>query len=269
MKIKTFILGTLLGLVFPFAAQAEMETKQQNLSVCDAECSQLNVSQTSNFPVEMQSDESEVAQRTRPRRVRTRRRDDLKRFYVGATLGLFFPGTFDDFPEIIDEDGEAESIDFGTGFGGNIYGGYKFNNFIGADLEVLLFTGDAEPFDSGYTSFGVFLNPRFTYSFNQDDINRSPYAYLSPGLGIAGVSFADEIEDTLDDNDIDTSASGFALQIKGGFGYPLSGLIDLFAQVRYFTAFNVYSEDDLPDQLEGDDQNFNSLGVELGINFKL
>lgn len=267
MKIKTLILAALLSLGFPLAVKAEAVEEQKHLSFCDTECDRLNVSQTNNFPIEVNS-EDEVAQRTRPRRVRTRRRaSDFRKFYVGGTLGAFFPSTFEDFPEI-DNDGEGEDIDFDTGFGGSIYGGYKFSKFIGADLEFLLFGGGAEPFDSNYGSFGIFLNPRFTYGFNLDNLDRSPYIFVSPGLGIAGVGFSDDLEDTLDDNDIDTSASGFALQIKAGVGYPFSELIDIFTQVRYFTAFNVYSEDDIPDQFDGDDQSFNSLGLELGINFK-
>lgn len=268
MKIKTLILTALLSIGFPLAVKAETGTELETISFCDIECSQLNVSQTNNFPVQLVEDDSKVAQRTRIRR--TRRGSDLKRLYLGGTLGLFFPGTFDDFPEVNNEDGDGESIDFGTGFGASIYAGYKFSSFLSADLEAFLFGGGADPLDdSVYGSAGIFINPRFTYALNQDNVNKSPYVFLSPGLGVVSVGFGEDLEDTLDFNDIDTSGSGLALQLKAGVGFGLSETIDIFGQARYFTAFNVYSEDDIPDQFEADDQNFSSFGLELGLNFKI
>ena len=270
MKIKTIILTALLSIGFPLAAKAETGTELKTLSFCDAECSQLNLSQTNNFPVQLAEEENEVAQRTRTRIRRTSRGSDLKRFYLGGTLGLYFPGTFDDFPEIVVDDGDSEPIDFGTGFGASLYGGYKFNSLIGADLEFILFGGGADPLDdSVYGSAGVFLNPRFTYAFNRDNVNKSPYVFLSPGLGVVSVGFGEDLETRLDINDIDTSGSGLALQLKAGVGFGLSETIDIFGQARYFTAFNVYSEDDIPDRFDADDQNFSSFGLELGLNFKI
>ena len=254
MKIKNAIFVGLLAACFPAAVQAQnMENYGEYQKSNDL---------TVNY--EQQSEtEDQLAQRTRTRPRRTRRgSSDFKKLYLGGTLGVFAPGELDD----------GLNIDPGTGVGGSLHVGYKFSKFIGADLELLIFGGgaevpDTEAFDdSSYASVGLFANPRFTYSFNQDNINNSLYVFVSPGIGINAVGFGGDIEDDLDDSDIDTSGAGLALQAKAGVGYPLSESLDIFGQARYLKTFNIYTESD--DDLV-DDQDFDSLGFELGLNLKL
>ena len=256
MKIKNTILAGLLVAAFPMAAQAQnIENYDEYQVSCEtgADCNDFDV----NYE---QQPTNELSQRTRTRRTR-RRSSDFKKFYVGGALGIFSPGELDD----------GLNIDPGTGFGGNLYAGYKFSKFIGADLELLIFGGDAEVpdtdafDDSTYASVGLFASPRFTYSFDQDNVNKSPYVFLSPGLGINAVGFGGDIEDDLEDSDVDTSGTGFALQAKAGVGLPLSETLDIFGQTRYLKTFNIYTESD--DDLL-DDQDFSSLGFELGLNLK-
>lgn len=258
MKIKNVILAGLLAACLPVAVQAQNVDNYEEYSVsCETgfDCNDIKV----NYEQQSETNE-QLSQRTRPRRTR-RSSSDFKKFYAGGTLGIFFPGELDD----------GLNIDPGTGVGGSLYGGYKFSSFIGADLELLIFGGgadvpDSENFDdSSYASVGLFVNPRFTYAFNQSNINKSPYVFLSPGLGINAVGFGGDIEDDLDNSDVDTSGSGFALQAKAGVGYPLSETLDLFGQARYLKTFNIYTESD--DDLV-DDQDFDSLGFELGLNLK-
>ena len=265
MKIKNIILASALLASLPVAVQAQETSSYDNLKVsCEsgAECSDFGV----NF---QQGDE--VAQYT-PRRTRTRRTrgSDDKKIYAGATLGLFFPSEIDDYRlQIISGDAtDLQSVDPSTGFGGSIYGGYKFSEMIGADIEAFVFGGDSDPLDSSYTSYGFFINPRFTYSFNPENF-KSFYVFASPGIGIAGVDFGDEISDASQNSD--DSGTGFALQAKVGAGYPVTDTIDIIGQVRYFNAFNVLETTQFGEAgevSESEDQDFNSLGFELGANFK-
>ncbi|MDJ0596532.1 MAG: hypothetical protein QNJ72_42290 [Pleurocapsa sp. MO_226.B13] len=77
-------------------------------------------------------------------------------------------------------------------------------------------------------------------------------------LLIVGIGFGDEIDDIVEDPD-----SGFAFQIKAGAGLPLSESFDVFGQIRYVNAFDIYPEQD------GDDGNLSTVGLEAGLNFKL
>ena len=265
MRIKTIIVAALLSLGLPFAAKAETGEDQKYQVSCGAECSQFNVAQTNSFPVEINTNDADLAQsQRRRRRVRRTRRTRTRKIYLGGTLGVFFPSELEEFDgDVVDGLDDSESIDPGTGFGGSIYGGYKFNNLLSADIEFFVFGGGANPIDdSGYTSLGFFVNPRFTFAFNKGSAN-SPYAFISPGLGLASVNLSDEISDRFSGDD---SGSGFALQIKGGIGYPLSETIDIFGQARFFNAFQVYEIIGVGDE---DDQDFNTFGLEVGVNFKL
>ncbi len=87
---------------------------------------------------------------------------------------------------------------------------------------------------------------------------KAPYLFASPGVGIVGIGFGDEIDDIVEDPD-----SGFAFQIKAGAGLPLSESFDIFGQIRYVNAFDIYPEQD------GDDGNLSTVGLEAGLNFKL
>ena len=260
MKIKTTILTILLALA-PVAVRAQdADSSYENYQVG------CNATECNDFEVNYQEDE--VAQRTRNRRTRRTRRTDDKKIYVGGTLGIFFPSEVDDFEIgiVSGETTDLETVDPGTGFGGSVYGGYKFTDRIGADVEAFVFGGDADPLDSSYTSYGFFVNPRFTYTFDQAN---GLYVFGSPGIGIAGVDFGDEISDA--EGVEDASGAGFALQAKVGVGYPVSDSLDIIGQARYFNAFNAVETTQFGaggQVSETEDQDFNSFSVEAGVNFK-
>ena len=185
--------------------------------------------------------------------------DELKKVNLGGTVGIFLPSDSDEFdPD--NEDFDFDSIDIESGFGGSAYAGYRFNNFLSTDLEFVAFTGDAEPFDSSYTSVGFFVNPRYTLNLGINS-NASPYVFVSPGIGVAGVGFGDDLESQISDDGLNT---GVALQIKAGGGLPLSQSVDVFGQARYLNAFKVYEISSTDDE-----QGFSSFSLEAGLNFKL
>ncbi|MBE9045391.1 outer membrane beta-barrel protein [Pleurocapsales cyanobacterium LEGE 10410] len=256
---KTVLLATLLS-AFPLAGiQAQDLDNYQVGCNAGAECNDFVGSYE-------QADGDEVAQ-VRRRRTRTRRtrRTDTK-YYVGGTLGIFFPSEVEDLQVL------ADTVDPGTGFGGSLYGGYKFNQYISADIEGLIFFGDAEPLDSSYTSYGFFVNPRFTYTFERDTLSDNLsglYVFASPGIGIAGLDFGDDLGDTLEPSDND-SGSGFAFQIKAGAGYPVSDKIDIIGQVRYLNALDAFevTEVGVDGITSTEDQGFDAFSVELGANYK-
>ena len=261
MKIKTTMLAVLLALA-PVAVRAQDVDSYENYQVgCNsgAECN--------SFEVNYQGDE--VAQgRTRNRRTRRTRGSDDKKIYVGGTLGIFFPSEVEDFEiGIVSGDvTDLETVDPGTGFGGSVYGGYKFTDSISADVEGFVFGGDADPLDSSYTSYGFFINPRFTYTF--DEAN-GVYVFASPGIGIAGVNFGDEIGDA--EGVEEDSGTGFALQAKVGAGYPVSDSLDIIGQARYFNAFSAIETTQFGAGgvvSETEDQDFSSFSLEAGVNFK-
>lgn len=267
MNIKTAVLAIILATGLPVAVQAQDVNDYENYRVaCDsgAECNDFQV----NYE---QSDGDKVAQtrRTRPRRTRSSSLDS--KYYVGGTLGAFFPSEIDDFQVGVVGPGNVtnlETVDPGAGFGGSVYGGYQFSELIGADIEAFVFGGGAEPFDSSYTSYGFFINPRFTYTIDPNN-DRSIYVFASPGIGLAGVNFGDDLSDALgDDSD---SGTGFALQVKAGAGYPVSDSIDIIAQARYFNAFSAIETTQFGQGgtvSETEDKGFNAFSIEAGANFK-
>ena len=259
IKINTAVLTILIGCGICLPAKAEAQSKSLPGKIaCDAQCSTFNLTQTQNTSVEKAQD-LELTQKISQRRTRG---DSLKRIYLGGTVGFFLPSDLDDF-EIDNEDFNFDSIDTETGFGGSAYVGYKFNSFLSADLEVLAFTGNAEPFDSDYTSAGFFINPRYTLPIGGNP-NASLYVFASPGIGIAGVGFGDDIEEQISEDGLST---GVALQLKAGVGLPISETIDVVGQARYFNAFKAY-EITSSDGSE-EDQGFSSFSLEAGLNFKL
>ena len=265
MKIKNAILAAVLVAGLPVAVQAQDAEKYNEYQVgceSDVNCNDFDI----NY--QQQSDKiTQVPRRTRTRRTRS---SGDKKIYAGGTLGLFLPSEIEDFQVGVTSGSvnDLQTVDPGAGFGGSIYGGYKFSDLIGADIEAFVFGGDADPLDSSYTSYGFFVNPRFTYSLNPDNF-KSFYVFASPGIGIAGINFGGDLSDSLgDDND---SGSGLALQAKVGAGYPISETIDIIGQVRYFNAFNVVEITRFGvngEISETEDKGFSSLGFEVGANFK-
>lgn len=279
MKIKTALLASVLLAGLPIAAQAQSTESYDNYQVsCETgvDCN--------NFDVKYQQPEAdgEVSQRTRTRRVR-RTSSSRKKVYLGGTLGIIFPGELDEIDvsdDVTFSNGDfilenPEAVDPGTGFGGSLFAGYNFSNSLGADLELFIFGGGADPIDdSAYAAVGIFANPRFTYAFNQDNIAKSPYAYISPGIGIVSAALSEEIQDSVDDdveindeddNDDAVAGAGLGLQLKAGVGLPVSETFHVFGQARYFKGFSIFEIEDT-NTGDSEDQGFSSFGLEAGIS---
>ena len=167
MKLKISILVALAVIAFPFAAQAQDTNSYESLNVsCEsgAECS--------DFGVNFKQEGDTVAQTRRTRTRRTRRSSDDSKAFVGGTLGVFFPSEIDD-----------SIIDPGTGFGGSVFGGYKFTDLIAAEAEASLAFGGSDDedvngneVDGSYTLFTLLVGPRFTYTIDQGN-DRSFYVF--------------------------------------------------------------------------------------------
>ena len=235
MNVKIAILSALL-VAIPVGVRAQDVDDYQNYRVsCNSgtECS--------NFNVDYQEDDK-VAQTRRTRTRRTRRSRDSK-YYVGGNIAPFFP-----FGDSLNGD------DLDIGFGGGIFGGYKFTKNISAEIEVFDYFGGSETDDLGYNYFGATANGVYRYYI---DPGSSDSLYVFAGLGI-GIGVANETGDVADDRDdagFDTSETGFLLQGKGGVGYPVSDKVDLFAQTKFFSIF-----------IDGEDAD--GLAIDLGATYK-
>ena len=261
MNIRTIALATILATGIPVAVQAQETNDLQNYQVsckASAECSNFNV----NY--EQEGDQVAQIRRTRTRRTRSSSLDS--KYYAGGTLGLFFPGDIED-----------TSIDPGTGFGGSVYGGYNFTEQISADAEfVINFAGndidqlDGSTTDGSYTSYAFFVNPRFSYAFNQGE-DDSPYVFASPGVGFGHASVGGDVGDDLEAEGFDNSGSGFAIQGKAGVGYPITDKLDVIGQGRYMNIFNVIDTPTVVDasgNTEEEGEGISTFAIEAGINYK-
>ena len=193
MQIRNTILATAIALSIPYGVKAEtaQPDKYHDYYVsCDTE-SACNI-----FDITYQAADNQVAQARRTRRTRS---SSAKKLYAGASLGLIF----EDFLDL--------------GVQGGIFGGYKFNEYIGADAELTLGFAGYENVDETLTIFGFFLNPRFEYKFDGTNIA----AFVSPGLGFGILSAF---------NDSDTE---FGFQLKAGASFGLNDNLSAFAQVRF------------------------------------
>jgi opacity protein-like surface antigen len=268
MNIKTAVLAIILATGFPLAAQAQDTKDYESLKVSCQSGVECN-----NFKVNFQEQGDKIAQtrRTRTRRTRSSSSSVDSKYYVGGTLGVFFPSEIDDFNVAVTAGGDTtlQQVDPGTGFGGSIYGGYKFSDLISADAEALLYFGNADPLDGSYSSFGFFVGPRFTYTLDETN-DQSLYIFASPGIGVGNVNFGGDLGDALGDDD---SGTGFALQAKAGVGYPVSDKIDIIGQARYT---NIFSVVDVPEvgengtvvQGETESKGLDAFGIELGAQYK-
>jgi hypothetical protein len=229
MNIKTTLLAALLVLT-PVAVRAQDADNYESYRVsCNsgAECN--------DFDVNYQEDE--VAQRTRNRRTRRTRAADTK-YYVGGNIAPFFP--FDG--------------DLDIGFGGGIFGGYKFTDNISAEVEIFDYFGGTETDDLGYNNFGATANGVYRYYIDQRN-PQSLYVFGGLGVGIGVASATGDVADDLDDAGVDTSETGFLVQGKGGVGYPVTDKIDAFAQTKFFNIF-----------IDGEDAD--GLAIDVGATYK-
>lgn len=249
MKIKTIILAILLS----FGIQLQANANEQNNSKLKSTGDNFNLTQNNTF--DTTADSFELGQTSRTSSSRGNQ-SLTKRVYAGVTLGVFFVSELDGI-EIIEADLDIEVIDPDTGFGGSIYAGYRLSHIIGLDLEGYLLGGGAEPEDSNFSSFGLFVNPRFFLPLGSNSL-KAPYLFASPGVGLVGIGFGEEIDDFVEDPD-----TAFAFQIKVGGGLPLSESFDVIGQIRYVNALGIYPEEN------GDDGNLSTVGLEVGLNFKI
>ena len=235
MKIETTMLAVLLALA-PVAVRAQDVDSYENYQVGCSSGAECN-----NFEVNYQD---EVAQRTRNRRTRRTRRTEDSKYYVGGNIAPFIP--FDG--------------DLDVGFGGGVFGGYKFTNNISAEVEVFDYFGGSEIDDLDYNNFGATANGVYRYYIDQTN-PRSPYIFGGLGAGIGIASATGDRADVLDDIGIDTSETGFLLLGKGGVGYPVSNNIDLFAQTKFYRIFIDGEADLLNSDADG-------LAVDVGATYK-
>ena len=211
MKIKSAILVGVLAAGLPVAVQAQEVNNYEDYQVgCQAgvNCNDFNVD------YQQQPGNDEVSQRTRTRR--TRRTSLDSKYYVGGSLGAFFPGD-----------------DLDVGFGGSGLFGYNFTKNLSAELEAFDYFGGSEQDDLGYNIFGAAANGVYKLPFGDDD--RSFYGFAGAGIGLGIVSATGDVADDLDDLGVDTSESGFLFQSKVGVGYPVAEKIDLTGQFRYIS----------------------------------
>ena len=197
MKIRSFVLATALVLALPLGVQAETK-REEAYEAYRVSCSEESVCNTFDVDYE-EANEVAQARRTRTRTTRSRRSDS--KIYAGFSAGLLF----EDF------------LDLGFQVGG--FGGYKFNDYIGVDGELLfaLASFESDFIDDTLTVFGFFINPRFEYEFDDSGIT----AFASPGFGLG-------IFSNFDDSD-----SEFGFQFKAGASYAVSSSFDAYGQLRF------------------------------------
>ncbi len=239
------MLAIILATGFPIVAQAEETNKYENYQVaCDnsAECSNFDI----NY--EQQADAEQVAQTRRTRTRRTRRSSRDSKFHIGGHLAPFFP-----FDSELD-----------VGFGGGIFGGYKFTKNFSLEIDVYDYFGGTEVDDLGYNLFGAAASGVYRYHLNPNS-SRSPYIFAGLGVGVGIANATGDVADDADDAGIDTSATGFLLQGKGGVGYPITDNIHLFGQTRFFNIF--LDDDDFSGAGNGDDADGVALDFGATFNF--
>lgn len=165
-------------------------------------------------------------------------------FYLGGTLGLFFP----DFNY-----NRSVDLDTDNGFGGSAFLGYQFTRQWAVDLDVVLFGGNSNitnrqlgvDLDGDYSIFSVLVGPRFMIPLGDQNQDTGFSLFLSPGIGLGKVN--------VNIGNRDSSQTTFAFQVKGGFGYKFTPQVELLLQGRYLS-------------LTGD-EDFNSFSPELGLRF--
>ena len=136
------------------------------------------------------------------------------RGYMGASLGAFFP--------------DEELAD--TGFGGSIFLGANFNQYISLELEAGLLGGGTELDIADYSVWALFINPRFNLPLDANSQDAKVSLFVSPGIGIS------QAEIDIDEFDLEVEdETRFTIQVKAGIEYDISRNNSLFLQGRYVT----------------------------------
>ena len=215
--IKTTVLAIALALTAPFAVQAEtLETKEYDNYKVSCEAATCG-----DFDVSFESGNDTVAQ-TRRTRTRTRTRDSseglFKDNFVGGGAGLFF----------------GDGLDLG-GLG-HIFGGTRYNQYFGAEIEFTFGFAGLDGFDGFGTSdatatfLGFYLNPRFEYKFDNNIT-----AFGAIGIGLNRIS--------VDTDFGDGSDTDFDIQFKAGAMLPVGEKLNAYAQGRIQNTFDTFGID--------------------------
>lgn len=208
--LKNISLAAVLVLGLSQTAKADEANKHQDLRVsCNPtvnQASKLNCS-FNTLPPEVEQNADTVAQGNRGRR----RKSKVQGYYGGFSLGAIIPSGGVSFSnsELISG---LSDIDFSTGFAGSAFGGIKFSQNFGAELEFLLGigSGDSDDFDQSfddlydpireianqsaglltaegdltaevdYSAFAFYVSPRFELP-----ISNKFKVFVSPGVGIS------------------------------------------------------------------------------------
>jgi opacity protein-like surface antigen len=207
------------------ATKAEPNNNHQDLYIsCNpaiAQGTKLNCSFNPQSTEINQGTETQIAQGTRGRK----RKSKVDGYYGGFSVGLINPSggiatTGDPNVEGLED---VADVDYGTGFAGSIFGGIKFSEIIGAELEFLLglgkgdtdefnsdlqdlinstrelseqtpgvnFTGDIEA-KSDYSAFAIYASPRFDLPVSQKFS-----LFITPGIGLSQTNVNVKVESDL------------------------------------------------------------------------
>ena len=215
--VKNISLAAVLVLGLSQTAKADEANKHQDLRIsCDPAINQdsrLNCS-FNNLPPEVEQNADTVAQGGRGRR----RKSKVQGYYGGFALGAMFPtGGL----ELITDDSVdiSSDIDYGTGFAGSVFGGIKFTEKFGAELEFLIGAGggDTDDFSSEFSQ--ELLDPTLQTVFD-DEIDQDPdLADLPDGALDVAISSGYEL-------DVDYTV--FALYASPRFDLPISKKFTVF-----------------------------------------
>ena len=253
--VKNISLAAVLVLGLSQTAKADEANKHQDLRIsCDPAINQdsrLNCS-FNNLPPEVEQNADIVAQGGRGRR----RKSKVQGYYGGFALGAMFPtGGLEPIPETITPDTQAlldafdidptidSTIDYSTGFAGSVFGGIKFTEKLGAELEFMIGTGGGDS-DNFNEEFEQLLTDAFEAGFN----------------GAAEADGQDVRLNASAEYELDVDYTVFALYASPRFDLPVSNKLTVFvspgiglSQTNVSTTNNIeigaeLVDDDLPQE---------------------
>ena len=239
IQVNKFLVSSIgissIAIFTPLVQAREIKTQEDYRLYCGQTAYQYNV-QSPDCPQLREIFEGQEKQQdeqleffSEPKRRNTKQKKESKQQtsgYIGITiLGIYFPT--DDF--------------LGTGVGGSLFGGVKFNQFIGLDLELGGFWGISDD-DDVYLVGYSFLNPRFFIPLSSE--SKDLTFYISPGIG-----FSQLIEEDFTDD------VRLTWQIKGGVTFPIYKRLGGYGEVRYADQFS--------------DEGSGAFGTEFGITLRL
>lgn len=206
-------------------AKAEPNNNHQDLYVsCKpaiAQSTKLNCSFNPQSTEITQGTETQIAQGTRGRK----RKSKVDGYYGGFSVGIINPsgGIETSGDPTVPGLEDVSDVEYDTGFAGSIFGGIKFSEIIGAELEFLLglgkgdtdgfnsdlqdsinsirdlaeqtpgvnFSGDIEA-ESDYSAFAIYASPRFDLP-----VSRKFSLFITPGIGLSQTNVNAKVESDL------------------------------------------------------------------------